>query len=123
MSSRWQPSPRTMIGGSPPPMRVKWSHRWSRAAWRRSTTATSPPVVELLPHLEVEERLGGDDALERTHAIRDVEEIPPRCGDDLDDEVELARGDDDVVRLWPLRDLVGDAIGRAGSLHADEGLV
>src|SRR5579864_9842332 len=111
-----------MIGGSWPPMRVKCSQRWSRAASRRSS-ATGPPVVELLPHLEIEERLRRYDTVEGAHPVRQVEELAPRRGDDLDDDVELARDDDDVVRLVPARYLVRDALGRPRCLDADERLV
>src|SRR5579871_191390 len=112
-----------MIGGWCPPMRVKWSQRWSFASCRSSVAATCPPVVELFPHFEVEKGLGRDDAVERADAVREVEQFGAAGGDDLDDDVELARGDDDVVRLRPLRDFVGDAARRAGGLDADERLL
>src|SRR5579862_9434458 len=112
-----------MIGGTCPPMRVKCSQRWSRAAWRRSATAIGPPVVELLVHLEVEEGLGRDDAVERTHPVGDVEELAPSLGDDLDDDVELPGGDDDVVGLRPAGDLVRHRLWRPRRLDADERLV
>src|SRR2546426_1061662 len=80
------------------------------------------PVVELLPELEVEERLGGRDAVEGSDAVRDAEEIAAVAADDLDEDVELAGGDDDVVGLVPPRDLVGDGIGRARGPHPDHRL-
>src|SRR5207249_11979829 len=72
-----------------------------------------PPVVELLPELEVEERLGGRDAVEGSDPVRDAEQIAAVAADDLDQDVELTGGDDDVVGLVPARDLVRDGIGRA----------
>src|SRR2546423_14329810 len=97
-----------MIGALCPPMRVKWSQRWSFASCRRSVAATCPPVVELFPHFEVEKSLGRDDAVERAHSVRELEQLGAAGGDDLDDDVELAGGDDDVGRLRPLGDLVRD---------------
>src|SRR5439155_7363870 len=44
-------------------------------------------------------------------------------GDALDEEVVLAGGDDDVVRLVPARDLVRNRLRRAGRLDADERLL
>src|SRR6476469_6705955 len=105
-----------MIGGACPPMRVKWSQRWSFASCRRSVADTCPPVVELFPHFEVEKSLGRDDAVERTDPVRQLEQFDAAGGDDLDEDVELARGDDDVVGLRPPRDLVGDRARRARRL-------
>src|SRR5580765_3422944 len=112
-----------MIGGEAEPMRVKWSQRWSFASCRRSVAATCPPVVELFPHFEVEEGLGRDDPVERADPVCDLEQLGAPGGDDLDDDVELARGDDDVVRLGPLGDLVCDAARRSRGLDADERLL
>src|SRR5581483_10558917 len=111
-----------MIGGACPPMRVKWSQRWSPASRRRSV-ATRSPVVELLPHLEVEKGLGRDDAVERPHPVRELEELGAAGGDDLDDDVELAGGDDDVVGLGPARDLVRDRARRPRRLDPDDRLL
>ena len=43
--------------------------------------------------------------------VRDVEQPVPVGADDLDEDVEAARGDDDVVGLVPAGDLVGDRSG------------
>src|SRR4051795_9008128 len=112
-----------MIGGACPPMRVKWSQRWSFASCRRSVAATCPPVVELFPHFEVEKSLGRDDTVEPADPVRDLEQLDAARRDDLDDDVELAGRDDDVVRLGPFRDLVGDRARGACGLDADEGLL
>ena len=72
------------------------------------------PVVELLPELEVEERLGRDDLGQLADPVRDVEEPVPVGADDLDEDVEAAGGDDDVVGLVPRGELVRDRLGRAG---------
>src|SRR2546430_11670193 len=69
------------------------------------------PVVELLPELEVEERLGGRDAVEGSDAVRDAEEIAAVAADDLDEDVELAGGGRAGSGLVPPRDLAAD--GRA----------
>ena len=61
----------------------------ARAAW---CSFARPPVVELLPHLEIEEDLRRHYAVERAHPVREIEELAPVGGDDLDDEVELTRG-------------------------------
>src|SRR6185436_13713550 len=76
------------------------------------------PVVGLLPELEVEEALGGDHVGQRPDSIRDAEQRAPIGADELDEHVELARGDDDVVGLLPAGDLVGDLIGRPGGADA-----
>src|SRR5262245_54317297 len=70
------------------------------------------PVVELLPELQVQERLGRGDAVEPADPVRDVEQVAAVAADDLDEDVELARGDDDVVGLVPAGDLVRHRIGR-----------
>src|SRR5690348_12228856 len=77
------------------------------------------PVVELLPELEVEEALGRDDAVERPHAVRQLEQLPPVGADELDEDVELPGRDHDVAGLVPLRDLVGDRLRRAGGADPD----
>ena len=77
-----------------------------------AVAATDPPVVELLPQLEVEEALGRDDLRERPDPVGHVEQRPAIGADDLDEQVEPARRDDDVVRLVPARELVGDELGR-----------
>src|SRR6476646_2922348 len=72
-----------MIGALCPPMRVKWSQRWSFASCRRSVAATCPPVVELFPHFEVEERLGRDDAIECADPVGELEQLGAVRRDDL----------------------------------------
>ena len=60
------------------------------------------------------EGLGRDDVLDRADARRQVEQVRAVRADELDEDVEAAGGDDDVARLLPLRDLVGDRLRRAG---------
>src|SRR5262249_27367771 len=90
---------------------------------RRSVAATCPPVVELFPHFEVEEGLGRHDPVERADPVRELEQLRAPRGDDLDNDIELACGDDDVVRLGPLGDLVGYPARRARRLDADKRLL
>ncbi len=80
------------------------------------------PVVELLPQLEVQETLGRDHVGQRADPVRDVEQRAAVGADELDEDVELSRGDDDVVRLGPAGDLVGDRLRRAGRADADHRL-
>src|SRR5204863_1166300 len=80
------------------------------------------PVVELLPELEVEEALGRDDAVERANAVRQVEQLAAVGADELDEDVELAGGDDHVAGFFPAGDLVRDRLGRPGGADADHRL-
>jgi glyoxalase superfamily protein len=83
------------------------------------TPHAGAPVVELLPQLEVEKALGRDDAVELAHPVGQVEQLPAVGADELDEDVELARGDHDVAGLVPLRDLVGDGLRRAAGADPD----
>ena len=60
---------------------------------------------------------------EGAHPVREVEELTTVGGDDLDDEIELPGGDDDVVGLGPARDLIGDLARAPGRLDPHERLV
>ena len=80
------------------------------------------PVVELLPELEVEEGLGGDDLWQRPDPVRHVEQRAAVGADDLDEEVEAAGGDDDVVGLLPVHEHVRDVLRRARRPDADHRL-
>ena len=91
------------------------AHRASSAA----PSLPGAPVVELLPELEVEERLGRHDLGERPDAVRHVEQPAAVGADHLDQEVEAAGGDDDVVGLLPVRELVRDDLRRTGRPDAD----
>src|SRR6476660_5826038 len=64
------------------------------------------PVVEQLPQVEVEKRLGGDDPVQRTETARQREQVPPVGADQLNEQVEAPRRYDDVAGLVPLRDCV-----------------
>ncbi len=91
-------------------------------ALRRRPIALDAPVVELLPELEVEERLGRDDLGQRPDAVRHVEQPPAVGADDLDEQVEAAGRDDDVVRLLPLGELVRDDLRRPRRADPDHRL-
>src|SRR5262249_25441579 len=54
---------------------------------------------------------------------RQPEQVAPVGDDDLDDEVVLAGGDHDVVRLLPGGDLVRHRLRRAGGLEPDQRLL
>src|SRR6478736_5628987 len=57
----------------------------------------SSPVVELLPQLEVQERLGRDHVGQSPDLVRHVEQRAPVGTDELDEHIELTGGDDDVI--------------------------
>src|SRR6476646_5130443 len=127
-----------MIGGSWPPMFVKWSQRWSFASRRSSSADAAPcvmliwsltplachsPVVELFPHLQVHESLRRDDVRQRTQPARQLEQMPSIGSNELDDEVELPCRRHDVVGLGPARDRVGGLLRRAAGLNAHKRLL
>ena len=87
-----------------------------------TVTRRRAPVVDLLAELEVEEALGGRDAVEAADAARQLQQVPAVGADELDEHVELAGGDDDVARLVPAGDLLRHGLGRAGRTHADHRL-
>ena len=70
--------------------------------------------------LEVDERLRRRDAVERADAVGHVEKVPAVDAHDLDQEIELSGGDDDVVGLLQLRDLLGHLLWSAGRSDAYE---
>src|SRR5689334_21672245 len=80
------------------------------------------PVVELLVELEVEEALRREDAFEPADPARRLEQLAAVGADELDEDVELPGGDDDVAGLVPLRDRLGDRLGRAARTDADHRL-
>ena len=91
-------------------------------ALRLGRSKPAAPVVDLLPELQVDEALGRDDAVERADAVDDVEQVAPVGAEDLDEEVELAGGDDHVARLAPGRDRVGHRLGRPVRLDPEHRL-
>src|SRR4029078_9466458 len=59
---------------------------------------------------------------ERADAVRQGEQLAPVGADELDEDVELAGGDDDVARLLPPPGLVGPGLGRPRRADADHRL-
>src|SRR5690242_18698037 len=104
-------SERSSTATTPSNRLVTFSIRTSAATVRSSATLATgavsvlrgpcSPVVELLAHVEVEERLGRRDAVEPAQPVGDVEQVPAVGADDLDEQVELPGREDDVVRLGP----------------------
>src|SRR5690349_5826761 len=111
-------SSRTSATSAPARAPSRWPVTLATLAVLRAVDSGAP-LVQLLPQLEVEKGLGRRDAAERAHTARDVEEVTAVPAHDLDEQVELARRDDDVVRLLPAGDLVGDGLRRAGCPDAD----
>ena len=70
------------------------------------------PVEHLLGQVEVDEGLGVAHGLERADAVDQVQQVAAVAGDHLDEQVEAAGHDDDVDRLVPAGQLVGDLLRR-----------
>ena len=68
------------------------------------------PAVDLLRELQVEERLGRDDAGDRADAVRQLEQVAAVDAQHLDEHVEAAGGDHDVARFAP-SELISSATG------------
>src|SRR6185436_10657391 len=97
--------PRSSPGRVPRPPSV--CRRLQRSLFDDSRT----PIVELLPHRQIQEALRRDDTVEGADPARQLEQLPTIGADELDENVVLAGRDDYVAGFLPLGDLVRDRLG------------
>src|SRR5215469_10247522 len=84
--------------------------------------SSGPPAVGLLAEFQVNKRLGRRDARDGSNAAENLEEVIVVLAHHLDQDVERAGREDDVVDFLHTREMSGNPLQVAAAADTDHGL-